>query len=116
MPQADNNVDIDLGFNEYTLQRPGKSITDFAFSPNGQMLASADTSEVQIFELKNQSLKQIDRIMKGNYPSCMAWSQDGERLAIGIVSTGSSAIIIWDSSQRRISKELQGHSREIASI
>jgi WD40 repeat protein/serine/threonine protein kinase len=97
--------------------------TNVAFSPNGRRLASGGNDhQLKVWDLTNDPpLSQLPRSKSGTYVSCIAYSPDGERLAIGYgLKTEARArhpegmrLIIRNGSESIL---FQGHSDSITSV
>ena len=92
-----------------------QSITSMAFSPDGQGLAVARGTTIQLLSLTTNSLtlsilrtgSNIDEL------SSLAFSPDGRSLAAG---TLSGVIELWDVPEGRRTRSLHGHTGRVTSM
>ncbi|MUL39131.1 NB-ARC domain-containing protein [Gloeocapsopsis dulcis] len=88
-------------------------VSSVAFSPNGHLLATSDTSgEVQIWEIA--SGRQLNAFKADiAWTWAIAFSPNGQVLA----SAGDDYIVkIWDVKTGRLLQQLQGHTNTISTI
>jgi WD40 repeat protein/LysM repeat protein len=85
-----------------------------ALSPDGQTLALAGSLGVWLYDFASLTLLDFFPGAEGNYRG-VAWSPDGDRLALGITGRGSGAEI-WDVAQgeRLLTLEAEGSVRQVA--
>ena len=88
-------------------------IRDFAFSPDGQTLATADnTGTITIWDSRTGSAQ---RQLRGHHRvvSYLAFSPDGTKLAS---ASWDATVVVWDLAGGRAMTRLQGHMRSVLCV
>ena len=75
------------------LERHRSAVTCVAFSPNGALLATADSGrELLLWDTQSRQVSQKDWQYHSAKITCVAWSPDSSRLATGSIDTN---VIVW---------------------
>ena len=87
-------------------------VNGVAFSPNGRMLASVSWRSPYVILWDVNSQSRI-RTMSGGSSWSVAWSPDGQTLAVGIYS---GRIHLYDPNTGSKKQSLSGHSNDVRSV
>jgi WD40 repeat protein len=70
------------------------ALTSVAYSPNGQLIASADTNrEIMVFDAASKDVKVKGWVFHTARVNCVAWSPDSSHLVSGSLD---QSIIVWN--------------------
>lgn len=106
-------IDLSSGHITRLLHGHKGPITDLAFSPDGQILAS--TSYDKSLRLWKIGSDEKEKILEGHdqWVTSVAWSPDGKQLVTGS-SDGTARI--WSLPDGQCDAVLRGHSREVYAV
>ncbi|HUY33845.1 MAG TPA: WD40 repeat domain-containing protein [Pirellulales bacterium] len=108
VPVALKVWDAKAGSERFTLAGHFMEIDRVAFSPDGQLLASAAYKLVKIWDMETGSLlRELTSEFQSGMIEVLMFSPDGTLL----VTAGSGSVQVWDVASGRSVVALQGHGR-----
>jgi WD40 repeat protein len=99
--------------------KAGGSVSDVAFSPNGELLAVScwDSESVRIYKVSTRSL--VNSLEAGQM-LCLAFDPSSRLLAMGRRNfpSGPAAVRIWKAAENEVGKvaDLAGHEASVGSV
>ena len=96
---------------------PGYTPSLFALSPDGTRIAIADERRdigVEIWTIEPARRTATLKLADGGPACALAWSSQGDRLAIGL--RGTSTVEIWDVAERHPIATLEGHAQQVSAL
>ncbi len=96
---------------------PGYTPSLFALSPDGTRIAIADERRdigVEIWTIEPARRTAALKLAEGGPACALAWSSQGDRLAIGL--RNASTVEIWDAAERRPIATLEGHAQQVVAL
>jgi WD40 repeat protein len=86
----------------------------FSLSADGKQAAAASGSAVYVWDLEAGGAL---RTLEGRFAvSCLAFSPDGKRLAVGSAGADAGEIALWDVARGREVLTLRGHASAVTSL
>ena len=99
---------------EHVVDRTKYAVKAVAFSPDGQILATA-AIHVKLWNLRNQA--EVATLRHDNYMWALAFSSDGRFLAAGDGDqNGPGNVKVWDVSTRQAVASMQADSKVVYSV
>ena len=113
---ADGTVVVAEG-REIASFAPGYTPSLFALSPDGARIAIADERRdtgVEIWAIAPARRIATLKLAEGGPACALAWSSQGDRLAIGLLH--ASTVEIWDVAGRHPIATLEGHAQQVSAV
>jgi len=89
------------------------TVSDFAFSPDGEHFASAATDRmVKVWTTRNGELETTFEGHSGHV-LCIDWSPDGRTIASG---SGDKQVKLWDLESGEQKSKIEGFGKEVTSV
>ncbi len=113
---ADGTVLVTEG-RELASFAPGYTPSLFALSPDGKQVAITDERRdigVQLWTIEPARRTATLKLAQGGPACALAWSSQGDRLAIG--SRNASTVEIWDVAGRHPIATLEGHAQQVSAL
>ncbi len=100
-----------------------RDVTSVTFSPNGEILASADwAGQVKLWDpltgVEQATFTPLGRTQYYRPPSVtsIAFSPDGSLLAMGLSLQGGCSVQVWDVAARRARAALRAHPLDVEAV
>ena len=95
---------------EHIIDRNRSPVTEVAFSPNGELLATAGV-DVKLWEVSTQN--EIETLQHNEWVVALAFSPNGELLATG---DNQGRVKVWSIQERKVIAQLEGDTVRVDTL